>query len=129
VKDALRNQYARLNRIHHDAKDYLTLEALVRRGQLRVEWVLEELALIEKGSVKKKKKEHTMADAKGDGKGADTQGSAATATCNSIKGGLENCRQLRKRKRNDGDEEQGTGTDTNPQNEEAAPSLLKRSCI
>jgi hypothetical protein len=129
AKDALRNQCARLNRIRQDAKDYLTHEALVRRGQLRVEWVLEELALIEKGSVKKEEEEPSMADAKDDSKGADTQGSAATATSDSIKGGLVNCRQLRKCKRNDGDEELHTGTDANAQNREAAPSPLKSSRI
>jgi hypothetical protein len=133
AKDALRNQCARLNRMRQDAKDYLMHETLVRRGQRRVEWVLEELALIEKGSLKKEEEEEEeelpMADAEDDGKGADTQGSAAAATSDSIKSGLGNRRQLRKRKRNDGDEEQGICTDAKAQDREAVPLPLKRSRI
>ncbi len=91
--------------------------------------MLEELAQIEKGAVKKEEEELSIAYAKDNSKGADTQGSAATATSDSIKGGLGNCRQLRKRKRNNGDKELGTGMDANAQNREAAPSLLKRSHI
>lgn len=126
TKDALRKQRARLNAMRQNAKDYLTHEALVHRGQLRAEWVLEELALIEKGDSVKKEEggKPSTAGTEDEVEGVDMQASTITATSDSING---NRRQLRKRQRNDGDEEKGAAMDVNAQDAEAAPPPLKRS--
>ena len=125
---ALREQRARIRRIRQNAKDYLTHEALVRRGQLKAAWALGELALIKKGSVKNEEKGRlSMADAEDKVKGVDMQASAAAATSNSINRVPGSSRQLRKRRRDDEYEEKRTSTDVNAQDGEAAPSPHKRS--
>ena len=143
TKKALQEKCARFNRIRWGVEDYVTHEALVHRGQLRAEWALKELALIEEGSVKKGEEEQpSIADAEGDVKGVDMQGSTTTATTattatttttttttsgDRINGAPGSNRQLRKRKRKDEDDDKATVTDANTQNTEQAPSPLKRS--
>ena len=122
--EVIRKQRARLTKIRQGAEDYLMYEALFHRGQGRTEWVLEELALIEKGDVED---EPAVVDSEEEAKAASMKVSSTMANV-SINGGFASSRLLRKRKtRHDEDEERGKGADNSVGDVEAAPSPLKRS--
>lgn len=127
AKKALQKQCARLDNIRRDAEGYLAYEALLRRGHGRAEWVLEELALIEKGEAEEDNPGVT--GSKEDAGGASIKGSNITMANGSINGKLGSSRLLRKRKtRHDEDEEKDKSADDTAEDGEAViASPLKRS--